>query len=59
MTMTQDRICNYFERNPQLKVLFIFDRLGGMEAELTEAFSAGGVRLQEVRWQMVQSQTVD
>lgn len=35
--MTQERIYNYFERNPQLKVLFIFDRLGGMEAELTEA----------------------
>ncbi|ROT16597.1 PglZ domain-containing protein [uncultured Duncaniella sp.] len=34
--MIQDRIYNYFERNPQLKVLFIFDRLGGMEAELTE-----------------------
>ena len=34
--MIQDRIYNYFERNPQLKVLFIFDRMGGMEAELTE-----------------------
>ena len=35
--MIQKRIYNYFERNPLLRVLFIFDRLGGMEAELTDA----------------------
>lgn len=35
--MIQERIYNYFERNPQLKVLFIFDKMGGIEAELNDA----------------------
>lgn len=35
--MTQERIYNYFERNPELKVLFIFDKMGGIEADLAEA----------------------
>lgn len=35
--MIQERIYNYFERNPQLKVLFIFDKMGSIEAELNEA----------------------
>lgn len=35
--MIQKRIYNYFERNPQLKVLFVFDKMGGFEAELQDA----------------------
>lgn len=35
--MVQDRIYNYFERNPQLHVLFIFDRMDIIGSELTEA----------------------
>lgn len=35
--MIQKRIYNYFDRNPQLRVLFIFDKMGGFEAELKEA----------------------
>lgn len=34
--MIQKRIYNYFERNPQLRVLFIFDKMGGFEADLSE-----------------------
>lgn len=34
--MIQERIYNYFERNSELKVLFIFDRMGVYEAELSE-----------------------
>lgn len=34
--MIQKRIYNYFERNPRLRVLFMFDRMGGFEAELSE-----------------------
>ena len=34
--MIQKRIYNYFERNPRLKVLFIFDRMEGFEAVLSE-----------------------
>lgn len=33
---TQDKIYNYFERNPRLKVLFIFDPFGDLEVELSE-----------------------
>lgn len=32
---TLERIYNYFDRDPQLRVLFIFDRMGGNEAELS------------------------
>ena len=32
--MIIDRIYNYFERNPQLHVLFIFDRMGVIENDL-------------------------
>ena len=35
--MVQDRIYNYFERNPQLHVLFIFDRMDIIGVELREA----------------------
>lgn len=35
--MIQKRIYNYFERNPQLRVLFVFDKMGGFEAELQDA----------------------
>ena len=35
--MVQDRIYNYFERNPQLHVLFIFDMMGLIGEELKEA----------------------
>ncbi len=35
--MVQDRIYNYFERNPQLHVLFIFDRMSIIQTELDEA----------------------
>lgn len=35
--MIQKRIYNYFERNPQLRVLFVFDKMGGFEAELQNA----------------------
>lgn len=34
--MVQDRIYNYFERNPQLHVLFIFDRMNIIQTELDE-----------------------
>jgi hypothetical protein len=35
--MVQDRIYNYFERNPQLHVLFIFDPMDVMGSELVDA----------------------
>lgn len=34
--MVQERIYNYFERNPQLHVLFIFDRMDIIQTELGE-----------------------
>lgn len=34
--MIQKRIYNYFDRNPQLRVLFVFDKMGGFEAELQD-----------------------
>ena len=34
--MVQDRIYNYFDRNPQLHVLFIFDRMNIIQNELDE-----------------------
>ena len=34
--MVQDRIYNYFERNPQLHVLFIFDRMDVIGSELRD-----------------------
>ena len=34
--MVKDRIYNYFERNPQLHVLFIFDRMNIIQNELDE-----------------------
>lgn len=34
--MVQDRIYSYFERNPQLHVLFIFDRMEIIQMELNE-----------------------
>ncbi len=34
--MIQDRIYSYFERNPQLHVLFIFDRMSFIQSELDE-----------------------
>lgn len=34
--MVQDRIYSYFERNPQLHVLFIFDRMEIIQTELNE-----------------------
>ena len=33
--MVQDRIYNYFDRNPQLHVLFIFDRMNIIENDLS------------------------
>lgn len=35
--MVQERIYKYFERNPQLHVLFIFDKLGVIGSELEDA----------------------
>ncbi len=35
--MVQERIYNYFERNPQLHVLFIFDKMNMIATELEEA----------------------
>ena len=35
--MVQERIYNYFERNPQLHVLFIFDKMNMISTELEEA----------------------
>ena len=35
--MVQDRIYTYFERNPQLHVLFIFDQMNVIGSELEEA----------------------
>ena len=34
--MIQDRIYSYFERNPQLHVLFIFDKMGIIQTELED-----------------------
>ncbi len=34
--MNQDKIYNYFERNPKLKVLFVFDPFGDLKSELSE-----------------------
>ena len=39
--MVQERIYNYFERNPQLHVLFIFDKLNINFTELEFAEVAG------------------
>ena len=36
MFMIQDRIYSYFERNPQLHVLFIFDKMGIIQTELED-----------------------
>lgn len=33
----QERIYNYFEREPELKVLFIFDRMASISTDLREA----------------------
>ena len=35
--MVQDRIYDYFVRNPHLHVLFIFDRMNIIESELASA----------------------
>lgn len=35
--ITQERIYSYFEREPELKVLFIFDRMAAISSELTDA----------------------
>ena len=35
--MVQERIYNYFERNPQLHVLFIFDKMNIISTELKDA----------------------
>ena len=35
--MVQERIYNYFERNPKLRVLFIFDNMSIIETELQGA----------------------
>lgn len=37
--MVQDRIYSYFERNPQLHVLFIFDRMNIIQSELDDVES--------------------
>lgn len=37
--MVQDRIYNYFERNPQLHVLFIFEQMNIIQSELDEVDS--------------------
>lgn len=34
--MTQNRIYNYFDRNPELRVLFVFDKMGIIEGELMD-----------------------
>lgn len=34
---TQERIYSYFEREPELKVLFIFDRMASISSELADA----------------------
>lgn len=36
LKMVQDRIYNYFERNPQLHVLFIFDKMDIIQSELKD-----------------------
>ena len=40
--MVQDRIYNYFERNPQLHVLFIFDKMNIIQTELDDVTDWGG-----------------
>lgn len=42
--MNQDKIYNYFERNPGLKVLFVFDPFGESEVEFNEWTWAEGYR---------------
>lgn len=44
--MTQDRIYNYFERNPKLRVLFIFDSISIIESELQDVEWQSGFRYQ-------------
>ncbi len=39
--MVQDRIYNYFERNPQLHVLFIFDKMSIIQNELDDVTDWG------------------
>ena len=39
--MVQDRIYNYFERNPQLHVLFIFDKMNIIQTELDDVTDWG------------------
>lgn len=34
--MIKKQIFNFFEKNPWLKVLFMFDRMGGFKVELSE-----------------------
>lgn len=34
--MTEKRIYNYFDRNPELRVLFVFDKMGIIEGELKD-----------------------
>ena len=40
--MVKDRIYNYFERNPQLHVLFIFDKMNIIQTELDDVTDWGG-----------------
>ena len=47
--MLQDKIKTYFDRNPQLKVLFFFDQNGDMEAEVQE------LNLEDVRIEFCQN----
>lgn len=44
--MTQERIYNYFERNPKLRVLFIFDSLDIIASELRDTEWQEGFRYQ-------------
>lgn len=44
--MTQDRIYNYFERSPKLRVLFIFDSLDIIASELRDTEWQEGFRYQ-------------
>ena len=44
MVHTQERIYNYFDRNPQLHGLFIFDQMGVIINDLEDAECDGGYR---------------
>ena len=46
MKMIQDKIYSYFDGNPQLHALFVFDGMGGIRSELEGLEWRAGYRLE-------------